>query len=123
VFRVPLDVQWTDDGYRFQAALPGYQPEDVEVTLDQGVLTISAKRSEEKQTERGRYLRREVFSGSFKQRFALPAEVTADDIKATFENGLLSVQVTYAPASQAVKIPVGGRALPEQTEQAQQPAA
>ena len=125
--RSAVDVQRTDGGYRFQAALPGFKPEDVEVTLEQGVLTLSGKRSEEQRTEQGRYLRREVFAGSFRRRFALPATVTADDVVATFENGLLTVDVAYAPESRAVKIPVGAPALPEQTEQttpqAEQPAA
>jgi len=67
-----------------------------------------------------------VFSGSFHRRFALPAEVGAEDIHAGLENGLLTIDVRYAPASRAVAIPVGGPALPERTEQApqaEQPAA
>jgi HSP20 family protein len=114
-FRAPLDVQRTEGGYRLQAALPGFKPEDVDVTLEQGTLTITAKRSEDRQTEQGRYLRREVFSGSYTRRLALPAEVTAEDIAATLENGVLTVDVKHDPASQAVKIPVApaAAALPE----------
>jgi HSP20 family protein len=118
-FRPATDVQRTETGYRLQAALPGFKPEEVEVTLDRGVLTVSARRSEERETEQGRYLRREVFSGSFLRRFALPEGVTADGVEATFENGLLTIAVAHAPASEAVRIPVGAAALPEQTEQAQ----
>ena len=44
--RAPLDVQRTDDGYRVEAALPGFRADDIEITLEQGTLTISAKRSE-----------------------------------------------------------------------------
>lgn len=124
-FRAPLDVQRTDGGYRLQAALPGFRPEDVEVTLEQGTLTIAARRSEDRETEQGRYLRREVFSGSYRRRLLVPAEVTAEDITATLENGVLTVDVKHAPASQAVRIPVTP-ALPEtteQAEQAEQPAA
>src|SRR5262249_29886906 len=98
---------------RLQAALPGFKPEEVDVTLEQGTLTISGKRSEEKRTEQGRYLRREVFAGSFTRRFALPAEVAADDVEASFEDGRLTVDVKVTPAPGAVKIPVGGGALPE----------
>jgi HSP20 family protein len=121
----PIDVQRTEDGYRFEAALPGFKPEEVEVTLDQGTLTISAKRSEQKTTERGRYLRREVFSGSYQRRVALPPEVGADDVHAAFENGILTLDVHYETGAGAVKIPVGA-ALPETTQttdQAEQPAA
>ena len=122
-FRAPLDVQRTEGGYRLQSALPGFKPEDVEVTLEQGTLTISASRSEDKQTEQGRYLRREVFSGSYRRRLVLPAEVTAEDVTATLENGVLTVDVKHSPASQAVRIPVTPAALPEPVEQADQPAA
>jgi HSP20 family protein len=125
-FRAPLDVQRTEGGYRLQAALPGFKPEDVAVTLEQGTLTISASRSEDEQTEQGRYLRREVFSGSYRRRLVLPAEVTAEDITATLENGVLTVDVKRAPESQTVRIPVAPAALPEpveQADQADQPAA
>ncbi len=116
----PLDVQRREDGYRIQAPLPGFKPEDVEVTLERGTLTISARRSEETETEQGRYLRREVYSGSFKRQLVLPAEVTAEDVQASFENGLLTVDVRHAPASAAVSIPVGagGQPAPQDTQAA-----
>lgn len=117
VYRAPMDVQRTEDGYRLRAALPGFKPEDVEVSLDQGTLTISAKRSQDNQMEQGRYLRREVFSGRFRQRLALPSEVKPEDVTASLEDGVLTVDVRYAPEDRAVRIRVGGGALPERTEQ------
>lgn len=126
-FRAPLDVQRTEGGYRLQSALPGFKPEDVEITLEQGTLTITAKRSESRRSEQEeRYLRREVFSGSYRRRLVLPAEVTAEDITATLEDGVLTVDVRHTPGSQAVRIPVAPAALPEQAEQpakAEQPVA
>lgn len=113
-FSQPIDVQRTDDGYRVEAALPGFKPEEIEVTLERGTLTISARRSEEKKAEQGRYLRREVYSGSFQRRLVLPAEVKAEDVHASYENGLLRVEVPYAPASNAVRIPIGAAAEPAQ---------
>ena len=109
----PLDVQRTDDGYRVEAALPGFRADDIEITLEQGTLTISAKRSEEKKTERGQYLHREVYSGSFMRRLILPPEVKAEDIATKFENGMLTVDVKYASGSNAVKIPIGATETPE----------
>ena len=109
----PLDVQRTDDGYRVEAALPGFRADDIEITLEQGTLTISAKRSEEKKTERGQYLHREVYSGSFMRRLVLPPEVKAEDIATKFENGMLTVDVKYASGSNAVKIPIGATETPE----------
>jgi HSP20 family protein len=106
-FHQAIDVQRTDDGYRVEAALPGFKPEEIEVTLERGTLTISAKRSEEKKTEQGRYLRREMYSADFRRRLVLPAEVKAEDVQASYENGVLRVDVAYAPASDAVRIPIG----------------
>ena len=109
----PLDVQRTDDGYRIEAALPGFRADGIEITLDQSTLTISAKRSEEKKTERGRYLHREVYSGSYMRRLVLPPEVKAEDIATKFEDGMLTVDVKYAQGSNAVKIPIGAAKTPE----------
>ena len=109
----PMDVQRTDGGYRVEAALPGFKREDIEITLEQATLTINAKRSEEKKTERGQYLRREVYSGSFMRRLVLPADVKAEDISTRFEDGLLTVDVKYDSGTNAVKIPIGAAKTPE----------
>ena len=55
----------------------------------------------------GRYLRREVFFGNYRRRLALPADVKPADVKADFENGVLTVQVPRAPKPQPVKVAVG----------------
>ncbi len=109
----PLDVRRTDDGYRIEATLPGFKPEDIEVTLGQGTLTISAKRSEEKKEEPGRYLHREVYSGSYLRRVVLPRDVKAEDISTAFEDGMLTVAVKYDFAGDTVKIPVQSATTPE----------
>src|SRR5215471_2498235 len=109
----PTDVQRTDDGYRIEAALPGFRADDIEITLEQGTLTISAKRSEEKKTERGQYLHSEVYSGSYMRRLVLPPEVKAEDIATKFEDGMLTVDVKYAQGGNAVKIPVDAGKTPE----------
>ena len=113
IYQAPLDGQRTGDGYHIETPLPGFKPEDIEITLEKGLLTISAKRSEEKKTERGQYLRREVYSGSFMRRLSLPSEVKPEDIVTSFENGMLTVDVKHVAASDAVKIPVAGAKAPE----------
>ena len=111
--RAPMDVRRTADGFHLETPLAGFKPEDVEITLDRGTLTIRARRSEETNTEQGQYVRREVYRGGFVRRVALPAEVKAEDVSASFENGLLTVDVKSAPADQAVRIPVGQARQPE----------
>lgn len=111
-FSLPLEVKRTGEGYQVQAPLAGFKPEEVEVTFADGTLTISAKRSEERKTEEGRFLHREFSYGSFTRQIRLPAEVKAEDISAGFENGMLTIDVRYAEAK-PVKIEIGGSAQPE----------
>jgi len=107
VYQLPVDVSETDGGYQVRATLPGFKPEQVEVTVTDGVLSIEAKRSEEKTEEKGRYLRREVFSGNYRRQLTLPREVKAEDIKADFENGVLTVKVPRLPKPEPIKVAIG----------------
>src|SRR5207237_3759600 len=105
-YGLPVNVTETDGGYRVYATLPGFKPEEVEVSVTDSVLSIEAKRSEEKTEEKGRYLRREVFSGNYRRHLALPGDVRSEDIKASFENGLLTVEVPRAPKPEPVKVAI-----------------
>jgi HSP20 family protein len=105
-YGMPIDVSETEDGYSVRATLPGFKPEEVEVTVTDGVLSIEAKRSEEKTEEKGRYLRREVFSGNFRRRLTLPGGVKPDDIKAEFENGVLTLEVPREAKPAPVKVAI-----------------
>jgi HSP20 family protein len=106
-YQLPVDVSETDDGYQVRATLPGFKPEQVEVTVSDGVLSIQASRSEEKTEEKGRYVRRELFSGNYTRKLVLPGEVKAEDVKADFDNGVLTVQVPRAPRPEPVKVAIG----------------
>ena len=106
-YPLPVDVSETEEGYRVRAALPGFKPDQVEVTVSDGVLSIEAKRSEDRTEQNGRYLRREVFSGNYRRQLALPADVKSEDIKADFDDGMLTVQVPRAPKPKPVKVAVG----------------
>lgn len=105
-YHLPVDVMEVDNGYRIQAPVPGFKPEDVEVTFSDGVLTINAKRAEEKARQEGNYLRREVAFGNFQRQLTLPGDVRADQIKARFENGILTLEVPRAPKPKPMRIPV-----------------
>ena len=105
-FRLPIDISETDNGYLIKAPIAGFKPEEVEVHLSDGVLSISAKHKEEKTEKKGKYLRREVALGNFERQIALPKDVRGEDIKATFNNGVLAVEVPRAPKSQPKRIEV-----------------
>jgi HSP20 family protein len=106
IYRLPVDIVEVENGYRIQAPVPGFRPEDVEVTFSDGVLSINARRSQEETRQEGNYMRREVAFGNYQRHIALPGDIRADDIKASFDNGLLTLEVPRAPKPQPVRIEV-----------------
>jgi HSP20 family protein len=103
---LPVNIAETDRGYRVEAPLPGVRPEDVEITFEGGVLTIKAKRSEERRREEASYVRREVVFGNYQRQIQLPGDVKAEEIKATFDNGVLTIDVPRAQRPQPARIQV-----------------
>ena len=79
-----------DDHYVLRAELPGIDPEkDVDITVNDGVLTVKAQRREETKTER----RSEFHYGSFARRVPLPTGADEDDVEATYDKGVLEIRV------------------------------
>jgi HSP20 family protein len=111
-FYLPVDIKETDNGYLVEAPVPGFKPEDVEVSFSDGMLTISASRKEEREEKEGRYLRREVAFGNYQRRIALPGDVQADNITARFEDGVLRVEVPRAtkPVPRRIQVQPGEQA-------------
>lgn len=103
---LPLDVVDRGNAYEVKAALPGFKPEDVELTFADGVLAIKAQRKQESESKDGSYLRRELTYGDYERRVQLPGDVKEADIKAAFDNGMLTIEIPKVPAPQAVKIPI-----------------
>jgi HSP20 family protein len=103
---LPLDVVDRGNAYEVKAALPGFKPEDVELTFADGVLAIKAQRKQESESKDGSYLRRELTYGDYERRVQLPGDVKEAEIKAAFDNGMLSIEIPKVPAPQAVKIPI-----------------
>ena len=104
VFGVPMfssdrimrtDVEESDDHYTLKMDLPGYQKEDVTVSLNRGNLTISAKRntSKDEKDDRGNILRQERFTGNCSRTFSFGTDVKDTDIHASFKDGILTVTV------------------------------
>src|SRR5262249_28032659 len=105
-YHLPLNVIRTENGYRIEAPLPGWRPEDVEGTFSEGILSINARRSEGRSRRQGQYLRQEVAYGNFGRQIMIPGDVRASDIKASFENGVLTIDVPRAREAKPAQIKV-----------------
>lgn len=88
------DVKETDDGYQVDIDLPGFKKEDIHLDLTSGYLTISAEKTLSKDQEsNGKVLRQERYAGSMQRSFYVGNTLTEEDIKAKYENGVLSLIV------------------------------
>lgn len=97
---LPLDVTTSKDAVRIEASLPGVKPEDVSITVENGVLTITGKTAEEHLTDEGSYLVQEIRRGEISRSVTLPDGLEADKATATFEHGMLRLRI---PKAEAVK--------------------
>jgi len=90
-FSPHVDVVEGDKDITIAAELPGMDEKDIEVSLSQGVLTISGEKKEEKEDKGKNYYRMERSYGSFRRSVALPCEVNADKVAATYKQGVLTI--------------------------------
>lgn len=104
-FTLPVDIRQGDGAFTVEASVPGFEPENVEVTVENGALSIRGTYDEQHGNGEG-YVRRERRVGSVYRQIALPAEVRADEISASFHNGVLTVTIPRAQQAQPKRIPV-----------------
>jgi len=93
---LPLDVTTDADKLTIEAALPGVSPEDVDITIENGTVTISGKTATERSGDEGSYLVQEIRRGSFSRSVTLPTGLEADKATASFENGVLKLEIPKA---------------------------
>lgn len=92
-FRPSMDVVRDEGELVVTAELPGIEPDDIDVSLENGMLTIKGEKSETKEiSEDDRYLRERSY-GKFLRRITLPEEMDADTMTATYDNGVLVIRV------------------------------
>lgn len=105
--RTPVvDIQEDDKGYSMKIELPGLNEKEIEVKVENNVLTISSKKAEEKEEEKKDYVLKERRSYSFCRSFTLPKNITSDNIDASFKNGILSISLPKAPEAKPKMIEV-----------------
>lgn len=109
-----LEGQLTIDMYQTPAAvivrstIAGVAPEDINVTLDDNLLTIRGERSQEEKIEEKDYFYRECYWGSFSRSVTLPVEVDANKVKAEIKNGILTVRLPKIKVAKPKQIKVTG---------------
>ena len=97
------DVKETETGYELAVDLPGFKKEEIKLELENGYLTISTEKAlENKEEQKGRVLRQERYAGTMSRSFYVGSYVTEEDIKAKYENGVLSLSI---PKKEAQKVP------------------
>jgi HSP20 family protein len=94
------DISETDKEYVIRAELPAVKKEDVQVTLDDGMITIKGERKQQREDKNEKFHRVESFYGSFERRFSLPENVNADTIRCESKDGILTVHI---PKTETVK--------------------
>jgi HSP20 family protein len=102
-----VDVKEEADRFVLYADLPGIDPDDIEVSMDKGMLTIRGERSSESSTDTERYSRIERRYGSFHRRFALPDSADPEGIAARGRNGVLEIVIPKRPETSPRRIQVG----------------
>ena len=103
-FTPHLDVSETDTEIKVTAELPGLDENDIEVSLDRNVLTISGEKKSESEEKSENFYRMERSYGKFQRSIPLPAEVKADEVEATFKQGLLHVTLPRTEPKDVKKI-------------------
>jgi HSP20 family protein len=96
-----VNVSETDKSYDIELAAPGLKKEDFHVKVENGVLTISSEKKTEKETKDKNYTRKEFNYSSFSRSFTLPENVKEDGIKASYDNGVLKLNVVKTAATVA----------------------
>ncbi len=93
---LPLDVVEDENEYVVKAPLPGVRPEDIDITFNQGTLTIKGEMKDESETTQGQYHLRERRYGTFSRTINLPSTVKPEDIQADYADGILTLKLPKA---------------------------
>jgi HSP20 family protein len=102
----PVDIREREDALVFSAELPGLTKEDIDITLENNVLTIAGERKFEKETKGEEFHRLERSYGHFTRSFTLPSSVRTDKVDANFDNGVLHISLPKQENAKPKKISI-----------------
>lgn len=101
-----VDIKEDEQAFTLLADIPGVDPDEIEVTMDKGVLTVKGERQSENKTDEENYKRVERQYGMFYRRFTLPDSANADEIEANSEHGVLKITIPKQEVAQSRRISV-----------------
>jgi HSP20 family protein len=122
VWAPALDISERKDAYVVTVEVPGVNPDDLDITLEDGLLTIQGERQFTSESSEQQFHRVERRYGSFRRSITLPVQVKAEAIEASFENGVLEVVVPKAEEAKPKTITVRARGGRQQVEGSSAPA-
>jgi HSP20 family protein len=102
-----IDIKDTKSHLIVKAELPGLKEDEIDIEIADGVVTISGRREEEKETEGEGYFHKESHSGEFSRSFSLPSEVIADKAEADMKDGVLAIKLPKVEPKKATKVKLG----------------
>lgn len=103
---IPLDARGDADGFTIEAELPGFTPEEIEISILENDVTISAQKATEIHDESEDYIYNERRSGKIVRTIRLPADLDPDRAEATVENGVLTLRIPKAESAKPKTIPI-----------------
>lgn len=103
---MPLEVYETPDEVVVKAVVPGISPESLDITYNQGTLTLNAKNEAPKADQGWTWYLREIGYGEMTRAISLPVEVDADHVQTTFENGILTLRLPKVETARPKQIKV-----------------
>ena len=101
-----IDVSETEDNFEVRAELPGVAKDDLHVSVKDNLLTLSGEKRQEEVDDTKNYRRVERRYGSFQRKFALPREVATDDIKAEYNDGVLTLSIPKPENAKPTEVPI-----------------
>ena len=104
----PVDIEETQDSIRVEAELPGMKKEDIQIDFSNGLLTIRGQRTFSQEKKERNYHRVERSYGSFERSFRLPTSVDPDRISASYENGVLRLELSKKEEAKPRRIEIKG---------------
>ncbi|UCH51660.1 MAG: Hsp20/alpha crystallin family protein [Chloroflexota bacterium] len=110
---LPVDMHQTDNDLVVKASLPGFKPEEVDISITDGTLTIKGEHKEEHEAKEEEYFYKERRYGTFSRSLSIPVKVKSDKAEAVFEEGVLTLTLPKAEDIKPKQIKVKARQIAE----------